>query len=53
LRSISAFSGTAPKSSVRTEERLPPKRPIGVRKAAQIKASGMVMFPKLRSGALH
>lgn len=31
LRSISAFSGMAPRSSARTEASEPPKRPIGVR----------------------
>ena len=31
LRSISAFSGTAPRSSARTLDSAPPKRPMGVR----------------------
>ena len=31
LRAISAFSGTAPRSSGLTDASCPPKRPIGVR----------------------
>ena len=45
LRSFSAFSGTAPRSSVRIFASEPPKRPIGVRTASQIKTSRMVAAP--------
>ncbi|MNP24221.1 hypothetical protein D3C76_1169690 [compost metagenome] len=36
LRSISALIGTAARSSARTADRPPPKRPMGVRIASQI-----------------
>jgi len=43
LRAISALSGTAPRSSARTLASDPPKRPIGVRTASQMKTSVMAV----------
>ncbi|VFT18435.1 Uncharacterised protein [Pseudomonas aeruginosa] len=49
LRSTRAFSGTAARSSARTAERLPPKRPIGVRTASQMNTSRLIR----RSPSVH
>ncbi|MDT4865984.1 hypothetical protein FQZ97_1008150 [compost metagenome] len=52
LRSISAFSGTAAKSSARTGAKPPPKRPMGVRNASQIKTSRLIPHPQPGCGRL-
>ncbi|RMS04880.1 hypothetical protein ALP75_201052 [Pseudomonas syringae pv. actinidiae] len=44
LRSISALIGTAARSSARTDDNPPPKRPIGVRIASQIKTSRIMLL---------
>ena len=50
LRSISALIGSAARSSARTVDRPPPKRPIGVRMASQIKTSRIRLLPVLGRG---
>lgn len=48
---ISALIGAAARSSARTLASEPPKRPIGVRTASQIKTSRIVVLPECRDPA--